>query len=169
MDPANPAEQADATLALYGRIAGEDQRALVHSVYRDLTASDEAAWDPAEDGFSLGTFGLVVVRPSEEAAARFFSNGIDHFRNCEFRQAHYAFRLANAENNSPVYQYWMAITELAMNEDQRAYRRIVPVVRRFRDGTESYDPVLSSIEPVQFTLRQRLTRLEDLAWAVPVR
>jgi hypothetical protein len=172
-DATAPEDRPDATLALYGRIATADQGAvdgIIKTEYLDLIEWDEVVWNPAEGGFSLGTFGMQVVEPSEVAAARFFSNGIDHFRNHEFRLAHQAFRLANAEaGGSAVHQYWMAVTELVMHQDLRAYRRIAPIVRRFREGTDSYDPVLSSLEPIQFTLRQRLTRLEDAAWAVPVR
>jgi hypothetical protein len=177
---ADPNEPGALNLVLRGRLAREDQDAVIEGLCGRLMRRDPAWVKPGNGkrdnggasvalAISPKTTELAVVEPSEANGRWFYAAGLRHFWKLDYARAAQAFHQATLESPRTLqYHYWWILADLGQGKKQLARRRMDMVARRFREEnfdhqSPEYRLVVRSLERVQGPLRQTLQRLETQA------
>lgn len=147
-------------LQINGRIIDEIQREPLQRALEQAAASLES-WRGRRGDVFL-TLDSVVVGPLDrQRSNRYFTMALEAFWHGDYPHARDAFTRALADDpTSRVLQYWRVITHVAMHEDDRARRKLLPLL--------AYDPwgsngpeIAEALERLQGPLRWRLRELEQ--------
>jgi hypothetical protein len=146
-------------LKVNGRVVDENQIPLLKSVVEHAAAS-QPSWDPFRCNVSILLDGVVVGSPDRERSNRFFSLALEEFWRCNFLRAKQAIVRAIADDpTSPILQYWQVIMHIRLGEEDRAKRKLAPLLAQDPWGSNS--PVIATaLERVQGPVRQRMRELE---------
>jgi hypothetical protein len=171
----SPAAPERLRLVLLGRIPSGSPATLVAQIKGKIidaciaTMKADSRWpDPENANAAIlpTNEGIVEVRPSAEASALLFNEGLRSYHECLFSKAEDAFARAFVEAPERTeYRYWRIAAAIGTGDEERAYRLLRPLVHQRRDQSEyRFGRVLDSLERVQGPVRYSMDRLEARAW-----
>jgi hypothetical protein len=164
-------------LILVGRVINDAQKVLLinraNDILREMYGPKSTRISKAKsEGAAKSDPGLAIVQPSEVISADFYGRGIGYFSKEDYPEAYRAFSTAYLElpdsgrserRRAVVIQYWRAACLIGVNDKNRAYKLLKPIIearhdKRFEGQEES---VPYALERVQGTIRHQLEDIEN--------
>lgn len=153
-----PSDMRVRKVELEGRVKDAQQRALVGRVVA-IAMQAESFWNTSDDEFVVDTEKLTLTPQSADAGAKNLGLAVDQFFAGQHENADKLLSLALVESpDREVVHYWKVANWLAMNQNERAERRLELLNRRNPRGSDTY---AGQLQRLQGPYRRAIIDLEQ--------